>query len=431
MRIIRWLQKKPEDSYVREDPGPISEELIKQQIQLTREQVEVAKEQVEVAKEQIRVTQNSAIRAAIIAAIGLAVPIIAVLISFNNQARLERDQAELERELVATNAASDREITLDGVLQAYIDRMTQLLLEENLSTSEFSSEVRTIATARTLTTLRELDSNRRGSLLRFIYEAGLISAPEQITGTSIINLREADLRNADLREANLSRADLREAELTGADLREAELTGASLREADLREADLTGANLRNADLRNADLRNADLTGANLRDASLRNTDLREANLRWANLREVDLRNADLREADLTGADLRNADLSRVFLFRANLRGVRFDDTTQIHDKWRLVWEIVNQSATGRDLSKVNLSGANLRDADLSGANLRDADLRWTNLTGADLRGANLSRSNLRDADLRGAFLRGAYYDNDTKWPEDFDPQVAGAVKVDE
>ena len=68
-----------------------------------------------------------------------------------------------------------------------------------------------------------------------------------------VNLRGADLREADLRGANL-----READLWGADLREADLWGADLREADLREADLRGADLREADLREADLRGADL-----------------------------------------------------------------------------------------------------------------------------------------------------------------------------
>ena len=41
---------------------------------------------------------------------------------------------------------------------------------------------------------------------------------------------------------------------------------------------------------------------------------------------------------------------------------------------------------------------------------------------ADLRGANLI-----GADLRGANLRGAVADEDTFWPERFDPKAAGVI----
>jgi hypothetical protein len=87
------------------------------------------------------------------------------------------------------------------------------------------------------------------------------------------------------------------------DLRNADLLDANLWGADLRNTDLRDANLWGADLRNADLRNANLWGTDLR-----NTDLRNANLRNANLRDADLRNADLRDADLRGTDLWGADL---------------------------------------------------------------------------------------------------------------------------
>jgi hypothetical protein len=94
---------------------------------------------------------------------------------------------------------------------------------------------------------------------------------------------------------------------------------------------------------------------------------------------VDFSGTDLRMIDLRGADLR----------AANLRGARMDETTQIDDKWRLVWEIVNRGAQGRDLAGTDLSGAYL-----AGANLREADLCDANLIGADLSGA----------DLRGAVM---------------------------
>lgn len=99
-----------------------------------------------------------------------------------------------------------------------------------------------------------------------------------------------------------------------------------------------------------------------------------------------LRGAELRGAYLSGADLFGADLAA-----ADLRGA--------------------------DLGGANLSTANLRGADLSGANLYGADL-----SDADLSGADLSRANLAGADLRGAT-----YDAVTAWPNDCNPESAGAV----
>lgn len=50
-------------------------------------------------------------------------------------------------------------------LAKYFDQMTQLLLEKNLRQS--GSEAQVIARARTLSTLGELDENRKGLLLKF------------------------------------------------------------------------------------------------------------------------------------------------------------------------------------------------------------------------------------------------------------------------
>tara|TARA_Y100000310_G_C20109297_1_gene546370 strand:- start:113 stop:325 length:213 start_codon:yes stop_codon:yes gene_type:complete len=63
-------------------------------------------------------------------------------------------------------------------------------------------------------------------------------------------------------------------------------------------------------------------------------------------------------------------------------------------------------------------------------------LRWANLQGADLDGADLREAKLHQADLRKATkltdarLVRAMYDEGTKWPDGFDPQKHGAVRVE-
>ncbi len=104
--------------------------------------------------------------------------------------------AELERDL-----ALDRQ--RENALQAYLERITELLQKENLRTSATEAEVRDEACSRTLTVLRGLDGARKGLLVRFLTEADLINRKNVI-----INLYGADLSEADLCGAHLDGARL-------------------------------------------------------------------------------------------------------------------------------------------------------------------------------------------------------------------------------
>src|SRR5260221_1905756 len=106
----------------------------------------------------------------------------------------------------------------EGALQSYLDKMSDLLLKEGLRQSETNAEVRNIARARTLTVLRKLDGKRKGSLLQFLYEAGLIDKDNCVIQLGGADLRGIDLRGIKLRNSNLGNVDLSEADLRMADL---------------------------------------------------------------------------------------------------------------------------------------------------------------------------------------------------------------------
>ncbi len=96
------------------------------------------------------------------------------------------DLAENERARKAEQKRAETQLNVEdnrakeSALQLYLDRMTALLLEINLRTSERNDEVRSVARARTLTVLSQLDGKRKGFLLRFLYESGLISTAKPI-----------------------------------------------------------------------------------------------------------------------------------------------------------------------------------------------------------------------------------------------------------
>jgi hypothetical protein len=176
--------------------------------------------------------------------------------------REKRHQTDLQIALEDRNEKdkTDRWIAKDAqreaALQAYIDKLSDLLLKEHLGEltpdgkpEPIFSEVRKIARAQTLVLLPHLDETRKRSVLLFLQESQLIT----IVDLSCAQLHKAALHGLDLHGANLSRANLSEANLSGANLSGADLHGSNLSGANLSEADLRGSNLSGANLQVANL----------------------------------------------------------------------------------------------------------------------------------------------------------------------------------
>ncbi|MBA3702544.1 MAG: pentapeptide repeat-containing protein [Rubrobacteraceae bacterium] len=257
---------------------------------------------------------------------------------------MEDQRAEAERELAEQRAQ-------DEALQAYLDQMSQLMLEKNLSDAEEGSPGRVLAQARTLAVLESLeDPQRKRAVLRFLLQSKLILNEDPVVRLAHADLTEIELYDVgaglsfDLPNANLDRAYLTESQLTGVHFDHAYLRGTGLEGARLWGASFVGADLTEARLgstadtyslggRLKEFPAADLSGANLSDATLTNaymydvdmsplepntsdpgalrdegrTNLSDANLRYAFMEKADLRNTILNGADFTCANLAGAD----------------------------------------------------------------------------------------------------------------------------
>lgn len=187
-----------------------------------------------------------------------------------------------DRQIAAQRYEQDQKIALEkqreDLLQIYLDRMSELLLKEELGSSTAKPEVRNVARVRTITILFQLDARRIGTVFGFLREAGLMSTK---SNSSIVSLSQADLSYINLSqtsayEAVFSEADLYGANFSGADLRRANLSGAILIEANLDSADLDSANLSRANLSRANLSGANLSRANLSGAAITNEQLAKA-----------------------------------------------------------------------------------------------------------------------------------------------------------
>jgi hypothetical protein len=170
--------------------------------------------------------------------------------SQRQQAQQERDRLHAEEQRRSEELAVEKNFQA-AALEAYLDQMSNLLVEKELRNSPADSDIRALAQARTLTMLLRLEPARKRHPLKLVAQMHLIDK-----GNPTIKLPHADLNDANLKEVTLIDVDL-----TDVDLRGADLTDANLRRTVLADADLRGANLRGADLTGANLTDADLRGA--------------------------------------------------------------------------------------------------------------------------------------------------------------------------
>ncbi len=161
---------------------------------------------------------------------------------------------------------AERDIALDNqheqALQAYLDKMSELLLKEHLGERTEDGQLkpeyeqaRRIARVRIITMLKQLDGRRVGYVFAFLREAELMSVTKD---DNAISLKNADLQGVDWSQADLRGADLRGTNLSGANLSGAIFSsityvprafGGTLvipNRADLSGADLSQSNLKDA-----------------------------------------------------------------------------------------------------------------------------------------------------------------------------------------
>jgi uncharacterized protein YjbI with pentapeptide repeats len=208
----------------------------------------------------------------------LIVPVILSLITVVFSWQQNARQQDIEDQRAQAERTIEEQRAQDAALQAYLDQMSQLMLEGDLRGSEEGSDVRSLARARTRTVLVRLDGSRKGRVVQFLYEASLLEKERPIVSLSDVRLRGADLSPLDLSGANLNGAILSGADLSEADLSDTDLSEANLIDVDLSFATISGADLSGAILSGADLSDTDLSEADLSDVILRGANLRSANL---------------------------------------------------------------------------------------------------------------------------------------------------------
>jgi hypothetical protein len=140
---------------------------------------------------------------------------------------LDDRRAQQARELEAQRAH-------EAALQNYLNDVGELVIEKPLQLARPGDKWSAVVRAQTLSVLQGLEPDRKGILLQFLYESGLIQ-----TGRTVISLVGANLFHANLSGAYLHYANLSGANLKGADLSWAQ--GITPEEVEQQAASLEGA----------------------------------------------------------------------------------------------------------------------------------------------------------------------------------------------
>jgi uncharacterized protein YjbI with pentapeptide repeats len=286
----------------------------------------------------------------------LVVPLVIALVAFLLSDAQSRRQDARERRDANRQRALERSASVDdareGALRAYVEQMSDLLLTRDLAHSR-SASARQVARTNTLTVLRRLDGPRKGLVLGFLEDAGLLIYPEPRVRLDSADLRGAVVRNSSFLNADFGGADLRRADFRGSSLVRPHWSGANLRDADFRRTESLGPDFAFADLRRANFRGARLDFPVFSTADLRGADFSDAYIARPKFINV----------CLTDARFARVDLSR----RPAALGTGRVAEARPHSGPHTAFD----DAFGR---RVNFAGTDLRDSILAGLHLADPDL---------------------------------------------------------
>jgi len=207
-------------------------------------------------------------------------------------------EAAMER--AKTEQALIRERSRDLALQTYLDRMTELILNNGLRKSTLEEEeIRAIARIRTLTVLEQLDGERKAVVLKFLSEAGLIMGDKPLVKLNGANLSETLIDNANLRNCNFKSTVWRNASIARSDLASSNFYDANLTEAKFISCQMHGVNLIKAKLIGAEFLEVWLVNADMRAAVMRGLDPHVTTL-------TEMQDREVVNAKLTLVSLQNA-----------------------------------------------------------------------------------------------------------------------------
>ena len=162
------------------------------------------------------------------------------------------------------------------ILKSFFESMTNLIIVHNLQASP-TQQTLAIARAIVNTAFNNMNGQRKGQVLQFLYESDLIDYDPKLLllGVNLQNaildeivLGKSEIKGAFFNKASIQRANLKGANLIGCDFSLANFSHSLLEGANLSYTNLSKSKLKNMDLRSVNFEGANLNGANLKGSKI-------------------------------------------------------------------------------------------------------------------------------------------------------------------
>jgi uncharacterized protein YjbI with pentapeptide repeats len=166
-------------------------------------------------------------------------------------------------------------------IESFLGTMTELIIEHDLQLNP-TQQTMAIARARINIAFNNLNGQRKGQILQFLYESDLIDIKPKflLLGANLQNaildeivLGKSEIRGAFFNKSSIQRANLKGAILIGCDFSQTNFSDSLFENADLSYTNLSDSLLKNTDLTSVNFEGANLTGANLEGSKILKTQL--------------------------------------------------------------------------------------------------------------------------------------------------------------
>jgi len=300
----------------------------------------------------------------------------------NRENEWKISQANIEAERI-TNIDRQRE----NSLQSYFDTMGEFQLTETRVGA--GGPLRAMARAKTLATIRNLDGARKGLLLKFLFDAELVTGE-----TPIINLAYADFSKMELSSdkfygnSNLKYVDFNNAILRGIAFVDADLTNTDFTDADLQDAQFIGCLFNGTILLGTKGKEdkANLAGIKVIESKFTKVKIKNVNFTNSEWADCGFAQCEIINSDFTVTKMKNIKFQMnnpdfgerwfkdVDFNRAMIENVDFSGTKIFNTSFS-VSEIVSSKFMNTDMYDVSFKDAPKISADFSGSTMRNVNFQ--------------------------------------------------------
>ena len=209
--------------------------------------------------------------------------------------QIENNQSERQWAIAEQQNNFQRQLALEKyqeeILMVYIKETGDLLEKSNGSLAS-NPIITTIARAKTLNTIRQLDARRSSDVIRFLYEAGQLTDTNQ---TRALNVSTVELCNIN---KNIFEIPTKVAKL-------------SLMGIYLRNCMFNNTLLHDIDFSSAQIDHMNFSAADVHDVAISSAKLQEVEFTSAILKDVEFTSATLKDVEFTSAILKDVDFCNI------------------------------------------------------------------------------------------------------------------------